>query len=265
MTKPLLKTPISYYGGKQTLLSEILPLIPEHHTYVEPFFGGGAVFFGKPQSKAEVVNDTNSNLINFYKVLKYDFESLKEKIDESFHSRLQHRESLNVYEDEECIDKDKIQAAWSVWMQTNMSFSCMIGAGFGYDKLGKVALKIGNKKEKFTELFQQRMKRVTIENYDVLKVVKAYDSPDAFFYFDPPYVSANQGHYGGYTLDDFKNLLDACANLKGKFLLSSYPEPILMEYRKKFGWKSKDIEKTLAVDGRRKATKKKIECLTWNY
>ena len=41
--KPKMKTPISYYGGKQSLLKHILPLIPKHKIYVEPFFGGGAV------------------------------------------------------------------------------------------------------------------------------------------------------------------------------------------------------------------------------
>lgn len=38
--KPNLKTPISYYGGKQNMLADILPLIPEHQIYVEPYFGG---------------------------------------------------------------------------------------------------------------------------------------------------------------------------------------------------------------------------------
>ena len=64
-----LKTPISYYGGKQMMLPHILPLIPEHRTYVEPFFGGGAVFWMKPPSEYEVVNDINSRLITFYKAL----------------------------------------------------------------------------------------------------------------------------------------------------------------------------------------------------
>jgi len=36
--KAILKTPISYYGGKQNMLKDILPLIPEHNIYVEPFF-----------------------------------------------------------------------------------------------------------------------------------------------------------------------------------------------------------------------------------
>lgn len=63
-----MKTPISFYGGKQKLCSLILDLIPKHILYCEPFVGGGAVFFSKEPSEAEVLNDTNSELINFYKV-----------------------------------------------------------------------------------------------------------------------------------------------------------------------------------------------------
>ncbi len=66
-----LKTPISYYGGKQKLATKILSLIPEQHTlYAEPFLGGAAVFFSKQASKIEVLNDTNRELINFYKVVQ---------------------------------------------------------------------------------------------------------------------------------------------------------------------------------------------------
>ena len=63
----LMKTPISYYGGKQTLAKTILALIPEHRLYCEPFAGGAAVFFAKTPSKVEIINDTNGELINFIK------------------------------------------------------------------------------------------------------------------------------------------------------------------------------------------------------
>ena len=43
-----MRTPISYYGGKQRMASKIVALMPPHTVYVEPFFGGGAVFFAKP-------------------------------------------------------------------------------------------------------------------------------------------------------------------------------------------------------------------------
>ena len=49
------RTPISYYGGKQTMLPHILPLIPEHTIYTEAFFGGGAVFWAKQPVKTEII------------------------------------------------------------------------------------------------------------------------------------------------------------------------------------------------------------------
>lgn len=260
-----MKTPISYYGGKQQMLRHILPKIPDHKIYVEPFFGGGAVFFAKSPSAAEVVNDINHRLITFYKVLKYDFDDFLAKADETFHSRAQHKESDEFYESQLEEITNPVACAWAVWVQTNMSFGTMIGGGFGYDRAGKCALKLFNKKEALTEAFKLRLKHVTIECYDVLKVIKAYDSEDAFFYLDPPYVSSDQGPYKGYTTEDFRALLDACVRMKGKFLLSSYPENLLMEYREAFGWKSEDHTKYLAVDGRRKEKKTKVECLTWNY
>ena len=264
-TKPALKTPITYYGGKQQMLRHILPKIPDHHTYVEPFFGGGAVFWGKNPSKAEVVNDISNRLITFYKVLKYDLDELQRLIDETFHSRAQHRETDAEYEAGEEEISDVLRMAWAVWVQTNMSFSSVIGGGFGYDRYGKCALKLFNKKKLLTDAYQERLRFVTVESYDVLKVIKAYDTPDTFFYLDPPYVSSDQGMYKGYTAEDFARLLDACANMKGKFLLSSYPEPQLLECRQLHGWRTEDHEKLLAVDGRRKGTKTKVECLTWNY
>jgi DNA adenine methylase len=263
--KEKLKTPISYYGGKQMMANHILPLIPKHRTYIEPFFGGGAVFWLKPPSECEVVNDINSRLITFYKVLKYDFEDLKSLIDETFHSREQHTDSKVEYKSGKDEIVDMLRMAWAVWVQTNMSFANKIEGGFGYDLFGKVALKIHNKKKALIEAHQERMRKVTIENYDVLKIMKAYDSEDAFFYLDPPYVSSNQGHYAGYTNEQFIELLEACTKMKGKFILSSYPEEILLEYRIKHGWNSNDLTKTVSVNGKRTENKIKTECLTWNF
>ncbi|HRS68514.1 MAG TPA: DNA adenine methylase, partial [Paludibacteraceae bacterium] len=57
--KVRLRTPLTYYGGKQQLLKEILTQVPKHELYCEPFCGGAAVFFGKEPAKVEVINDTN--------------------------------------------------------------------------------------------------------------------------------------------------------------------------------------------------------------
>jgi len=258
------RTPISYYGGKQRMAKEIIGMIPKHVLYAEPFFGGGAVFFAKPQSLVEVINDRNREVTNFYEQTKVNFEKLNEMIQNTIHSRTAHAKAAVIYENADLFNDT--ERAWAFWVQTNMSFGCAIGAGFGYDLEGKTAIKIKNKKFRFDAALKERMSLVTVENTDALRVIQSRDKSTSFFYCDPPYPNSVQGHYGGYTLKDFEDLLKVLSKIKGKFLLSSYSYEILDKYIKKNGWKTKHIEMTLSAskvkDGVRK---KKIEVLTWNY
>ena len=82
-TKVYGKTPISYYGGKQLMVSTILPLIPPHKIYVEPFLGGAAIFFAKKPSDFECINDLNGALVTFYQVVVSDFAILRKLIVET--------------------------------------------------------------------------------------------------------------------------------------------------------------------------------------
>lgn len=70
MAKPI----IPWIGGKRRLAKQILPLIPEHTCYVEPFCGAGAIFFLKEPSKVEVLNDINGDLVNLYRVVRCHLE-----------------------------------------------------------------------------------------------------------------------------------------------------------------------------------------------
>ncbi|MDC9721727.1 MAG: DNA adenine methylase [Urechidicola sp.] len=258
------KTPITYYGGKLNLVSEILPLIPEHRIYTEAFFGGGAVFFAKTPSEAETINDTNNMVVNFFEVVKTDFDGLKAKIEATLFSRATYSVAHTIYRMPHLFDK--IQQAWAFYIATNMGFSCQIGS-WGYDKYGKRVKAFQNKKMLFNQEMYKRLENVQIENNDALKVIQSRDTNDAFHYVDPPYIDSNQGHYGGYTESDYKELLDTLSELKGKFLLSSYPSEILDTYIKKKGWYTKTFNKPLsakkAVKG--KSRDRKIEVLTANY
>ena len=60
-------------------------------------------------------------------------------------------------------------------------------------------------------------------------------------------------------------MLERLTRVKGTFLMTSYPEDILMHYRKKFGWESMDLDMALAVTGKREEQKRKTECITYNY
>lgn len=79
-----MKTPISYYGGKQQLASKIVSLFPEHKIYCEPFTGGAAVFFAKPQAQAEIINDINSEVSISTKCSSMTFPHCSQKSQSAF-------------------------------------------------------------------------------------------------------------------------------------------------------------------------------------
>jgi DNA adenine methylase len=81
-------------GGKSRLAAQIIPLLPEHTTYVEPFCGGCAVFFRKPRSNAEILNDADSRLITLLRVFRYHPEELLREITCLTHSRQEFRDAL---------------------------------------------------------------------------------------------------------------------------------------------------------------------------
>lgn len=259
------KTPISYYGGKINLLKEILPLIPNHRIYTEAFFGGGAVFFAKEPVESEIINDTNGMVVNFYEVARSDFQALKSKIESTLFARDAYTIAWVAYRVPHLFD-NKVFRAWAFYVATNMGFSCKIGS-WGYDRYGKRAKAFLNKKLRFDEKISERLERVQVENNDACKVIQSRDAKDAFHYVDPPYINTNQGHYGGYSEADFRNLLETLSNIKGKFLLSSYPSEILDQYIKKNRWHTKTFEKPLSASNgaTQKKRKRKLEVLTANY
>jgi DNA adenine methylase len=257
-----LKTPISYYGGKQQLAKTIVGIIPPHRLYCEPFLGGAAIFFAKTPSTVEIINDTNGELINFYQVVKRNFPALEREISLSLHSRRQHQHAQVIYDYPELFDS--VKRAWAVWMLANTSYACKLDGTFGYDRRGGNSKKMANKRLNFTVEYAERLQRVQVENCDALRIIKSRDVPDGFFYLDPPYIGADQGHYDGYTQEDFDLLLETLTNLKGKFLLSSYRNKALAEYTKRNGWHSVEIKMRLSLTTRYEV-KDKIEVLTANY
>ncbi len=257
-----MKTPISYYGGKQKLAKTILSIIPAHILYCEPFIGGGAVFFSKPASNVEVLNDTNKELINFYSVVQNKFVDVERMIRATLHSRRLYEDARTVYANPHLFDE--VKRAWAVWVLSSQTFSSMLDGTWGYDKKDNTTTaKIHNKKSLFTEDLAIRLQNVQIECADALYIIQSRDTADSFFYVDPPYFNSNCGHYDGYSAEDFEALLRLLSGIKGKFLLSSYPSDLLASYAAKNGWHSRSIEQAVSVN--KGYGKKKIEVLTANY
>jgi DNA adenine methylase len=258
-----MKTPIKYYGGKQQLAKKIISLIPQHEIYCEPFIGGGAVFFQKQPSKSEIINDINGELINFYEVIQKDFSLLSQQVSISLHCRELYRQARVVHENPEMFDR--IKRAWAVWVIANSSFGANWKAGWGYDAAGQTTKTITNKRNSFTEELAIRLQNVQIESYDALKIISSRDRPETFFYCDPPYPDTDQGHYDGYSAEDFRCLLETLEHIQGKFLLSSFRHPVLTAFTVKNNWYQIELKMNKPMSVKSGISKQKIEVLTANY
>ena len=253
------RTPISYYGGKQTMLPYILPLIPKHEVYTEAFFGGGAVFWAKEKAKTEIINDFNANVYTFYKVLQTRFTELQTLVKQSIVSREAYKSALVIYHAPFAFTE--VQRAWAFWYATNCGYSNQVGNCRITTNSKNVSV-LNNKIANFTDIYSARLQNVQIDNTDACEVISLRDTPNAFHYIDPPYVRAKQGHYGGYEQEHFNQLLYTLTTVKGKFLLSSYPNEELNKYVQQYGWHQKEITMHL---GSSNSGKKRLEVLTANY
>lgn len=255
-----LKTPITYYGGKQKMAAKILSLIPPHVTYCEPFFGGGAVFFQKEKSQVEIINDINRFVVNFYRQAKRNFRALHAKISETLHSRSLYSDARVMYEHPHLFTD--LERAWAFWVLCNQGYLGKMGSwGFSTGAQG-TERQNKSKRADFTKEISDRLDLVQIECNDALYLIELRDRPETFFYLDPPYFNSNCGHYGGYTQADFERLLQLCASMQGKFLLSSYPSEILSRYTSEHGWHQVEMGMYCSASSKRKA---KIEVLTSNF
>lgn len=245
------------------MLKHILPLIPEHHLYTEPFVGGAAVLFAKEPVKVEVINDLNAELINFYWAASVYYDQLKVLIDKSLHSRAEFDHAGYVYKNPNWFSP--IERAWALWVRTKMSFASKIDGTFGFDKSdGSMVKKVANSKDSFTEVICNRLEKVTIENQDGIAVIKRFDTEGAFHFVDPPYVGTECGHYSGlFSTENLVQLLNVLSEVKGKFMLTMFPNNDIDKFSSKFGWKIKVIERTISSS--RTKRRKQEEWIVMNY
>lgn len=174
-----MKTPINYYGSKHSMIDTIIPLIPKHKIYIEPFFGSGTVFFAKEPSTVEVINDLDRNVYNFWKVTVERFDELKEIIDLTLHGREIHNQA-KIWLD---LD-DPVKKAWAFWYEVNGSFAKLLEAGFAYSKDKKHLIEsfCENKKFLFTDKVFKRLSNCYIKNLDALDLIRRWDSLETFFF-----------------------------------------------------------------------------------
>lgn len=265
-----MRTPITYYGGKQQLVRTILPMIPSHRVYCEPYFGGGAIFFAKGKSFCEVVNDIDDRIITFYDVCQEEgkFLRLQQKILHTLDSETEFLRADKIWRDPKKA-RSKVELAWAVWLQCNMGYGGSPDGGWKWDNGtsgSHSGVVMDNYRHQFTNKVHERMKHVQISCRDALKVIRQRDSVDTFFFLDPPYPGCVQKHYSGFGFDDFEQLLEMLTTIKGKFILCNFTSPMLESYVGRMGWQTTVKDMPLRVVNRvTGGVKRKQEVIVYNY
>ena len=265
-----MRTPITYYGGKQQLVNTILPMIPSHRIYCEPYFGGGAVFFAKGKSFCEVINDIDDRIVTFYDVCQDEqmFLQLQQKIQNTLDSEREFLRADKIWRNPSTA-KNPIELAWTVWLQCNMGYGGSPEGGWKWDNGtsgSHVGVVMDNYRNQFTYKVHERMKHVQISCRDAMKVIAQRDTAETFFFLDPPYPGCVQKHYKGFTFDDFEQLLELLSTIKGKFILCNFASSMLTDYVQRMGWQMSVKDMPLRVANRtRGGVKRKQEILVYNY
>ena len=221
---------LTYFGGKQRLAKWIVSKFPDDYQqrhYIEPFFGGGAVFFQKEPSKLETINDLNKNLYRLYRAFKEHPKEIKEKFKGYLYIEEDFKRSKQVYNGE-IKPKDEIDFAYCVFVSIAADFMKDSSSKGSFNVLmdtkgrRSTAQAIQNKISIFQDI-QNRLKSVNILNRDALKVIKlAKNQKNVLMYLDPPYIETSQKYKNTFNKDDMIRMIEALKSVKFKFLISCY-------------------------------------------
>ena len=216
----MLKSPIPYFGGKHYLRKKIIEKIPQHECYIEPFFGGGSVFFGKPPSKYEVINDIYDDLINLIQVFKTCPNEFLCEFQHTLYSRTLFNRYKSEMENEDRSKLTNLQRAIKTYYLLKCSYGGMRQHFRPMTKC-KPSL-IPQNVDNFINQVSNRLKNVITENKDYKDIIRIYDREWSFFFFDPPYhvEGAKKGYVRFFTEANFIELEGKLKSILGKFLLT---------------------------------------------
>ncbi|MBC5625633.1 DNA adenine methylase [Clostridium sp. NSJ-49] len=250
----MLKPPICRVGGKSKLRNTIIEMIPKHTCYVELFFGAGWVYFGKEESRVEVINDIDRELVNLFKTIKYHSPEIERLLKYEFSGR----DIFEEYKNCSIEYLTEIHRAIRFLYLITQSFAGK-GKVYGYAITKKPSQHIF--KEVLGEI-RERLKNTYVENLSFEKIIDKYDKEHSFFFCDPPYFETS-GYDNKFGEDEHIILLDKLKNLKGKFLLTINDHPKVREWYKDFN--IKEVEVNYSVSKDEKGRGKYKELIITNY
>lgn len=236
-----MKAVMKYPGSKWSIADWIISFFPEHHSYLEPFFGSGAVLFNKPRSNIETVNDVDGNVINLFEWIKKDPERLAHEIYYIPYAR-------QVYENAFAqVPEGSFERAVNFYIRLNMGHGFRTNGekvGWKNDVQGRERSYASqdwcNLPKKIIEA-AERLRGVQIENKPAVELIQRFNFPNVLIYADPPYVLSTR-HGKQYRCEmedaDQNDLLDVLLSHKGPVLISGYDNKLYNDRLR--GWRKEE-------------------------
>lgn len=252
-TRPALR----WHGGKWILAPWIIENLPAHRVYVEPFGGAASVLIRKPRSYAEVYNDLDGDVVNYFRVMRDPLSAvaLANALQMTPFARA---EFIGAYEPTD----EPVERARRMVVRSFMGFGSdapnitkPTGFRANSNRSGTTPAHDWTNYPRGMAALAARLAGVVVEHRDAAAVMAAHDGPDTLHYVDPPHVtetrSRQRGKYRHEMTDaDHGRLLEALRGLSGKVVLSGYPHPLyeaaLHDWRR--------IERAALADGARART-----------
>lgn len=231
-----MNTLLNYPGAKWGMAKEIVSIMPPHRSYLEPFFGSGAVLFNKPPSAIETVNDIDGDITNFFKVLREQPDELAEAISLTPYSR-------EVFDDaHKNRGTDPFDRAYRFAIRSKMGhgFKTNQKTGFKIDVYARersYCVGCWNRLPGDIREAAVRLKEVQIENQPALDLIRKFNHSNVLIYADPPYLlNTRGGKQYRYEMSEQEHLdlLAVLIQHKGYVILSAYPSE--MYERELRGW-----------------------------
>lgn len=260
-----LRTVLKYPGAKWSIADWIVSLMPPHRSYLEPFFGSGAVFFRKPPSRIETINDLDREIVNLFTCIRERPEELERAVALTPYSREEYERAWAVLRAGHVGKLDPVERARITlirYWQTHGS--CAIyKSGWKNDVAGReyaYAAQYWSRLPAWVAGTVERLRGVQIECLPAVEVIRRFQNPDVLIYADPPYLlSTRKGPQYRVEMkdEDHVELLEALREHPGPVMLSGYESELYNDMLT--GWDKLQRPTQCEKGGRR------VETLWVNY
>ena len=258
---------LKYPGAKWRLAQWIISFLPPHESYLEPYFGSGAVFFNKPKSRIETINDIDGEVYNFFLICRNYPDELCEALALTPWSRQERNAAYDPLPGGNW-HKGEIERArrFAVRCWQTFGASPLKSNGWRYTTAkhsngGPDNPKLWARMPQCIRDASIRLLEAQIENAPAVEVIKRCNGKNVLIYADPPYLrSTRTAHSDAYhyemTDSDHEELLQALMEHTGMVVLSGYDSEL---YNNTLGGWHKEVVETTAEQSVRR-----IECLWIN-